>query len=208
MEGSFKVKNYPMIAGFILGNLWILHLIFFGDAPDLAWAKDLSKAIPAAVAATILAVAISELISGEAKAVLVFRKRRNPLPGSRAFSEFGPKDPRVNMNVIASRYGNPSLPVLPDEQNKLWYKILKLNESRPSVGYAHQYYLLMRDLTFVTVLLGIATIIFAVATHASMHVCLIVGAMLLGELLLAMRSATSLAYDLVRNALAEESAKP
>jgi len=105
MEAAFKVKNYPIIAGFVFGNLWILHLVFWGDAPDLSWAQDLTKLIPSGVAATVFAVAISELLDANWKFRLVFRKWTNPMPGTEAFSEFGPNDPRVDMTVLTKRFG-------------------------------------------------------------------------------------------------------
>jgi len=76
------------------------------------------------------------------------------------------------------------------------------------VAYAHQYFLLMRDLTFVTLFLIVAAALIALVTKASLDQWLTVGVMLVGEFLLAMRTAESLGIEFVRNALAEESAKP
>jgi hypothetical protein len=206
VEASFKVKNLPMIAGYIFGNLWILYLIIWGHAPDLRWTGDLSKVIPAGVASTIVAVALTELIGGDWKARLVFRKWTNPLPGSEAFTEYGPNDARVDMDVLKKRFG--ALPKENAEQNRLWYKILKLNETRPSVAYAHQYWLLMRDLASITPFLIVATGIAAYVKDVPPKGWGVAVAMLIAELLLAIGSACSLGEDLVRNVLAEESAKP
>jgi hypothetical protein len=65
----------------------------------------------------------------------------------------------------------------------------------------------MRDLTFLTLLLMPLATIGSVATRASGDVWLTLAAMLVAEFLLGMRAAESLAVDLVRNVLAEESAR-
>ena len=206
MEAAFKVKNHPYLAGFVLGNLWVLSLLFFDHIPDLGWTSDFSTLLPAGLASTILVIAVTEVVGGETKARLVFRKWTNPLPGCSAFTEFGPRDPRVDMRVLVERFG-PVLPTEPGAQNKLWYRLLKLNEERPSIAYAHQYYLLMRDITFVTVLLIVAAVVAALVAGSGADDWLVAAALLVGEFLLAMRAAESLGRDLVRNVLAEESAK-
>lgn len=207
MEGALKVKNYPLIAGFLFGNLWLLHAIIFGRAPDIGWMKDLSTAIPSGVAATILGVAMNELMRGEFKARFLFMRWTNPLPGTRAFTEFAPGDPRIDLMVLTKRFGKPDLPTAPEDQNKLWYRIMKANESRPSVAYAHQYYLLMRDLTFVTGILAVATLIVLALTRSASGIWLVAMGFVAGELALSVRAGRSLAHEFVCNALAEESAK-
>lgn len=207
MEGALKVKNYPLVAGFLFGNLWLLHQIIFGRALDLAWFRDLSTAIPSGVAATIVGVAVNELMRGEFKARLLFLRWTNALPGTRAFTELAPGDPRIDLTVLAKRFGKPDLPTAAEEQNKLWYRIMKANESRPSVAYAHQYYLLMRDLTFVTAILALITVVVLVVMRSAPGVWLVTLAFIAAELALSVSSGRSLANDFVRNALAEESAK-
>jgi hypothetical protein len=72
MDGALKVKNYPLLAGFLFGYLWLLHLVILGRAPDIGWLKDFSMALPTGVAATIIGVALNELVAGSAKVRLLF----------------------------------------------------------------------------------------------------------------------------------------
>jgi hypothetical protein len=112
------------------------------------------------------------------------------------------------MNVLVKRYGTPALPTSPDEQNKLWYRIMKGNESKPSVAYAHQYYLLMRDLSFSTVLLAATTLGVVTVVQPGAGAVLVAAGLLAAELVLTVSAGRSLARDFVLNTLAEESAKP
>ena len=89
------------------------------------------------------------------KAVLVYRRFVDPLPGTEAFTEHGPADTRVDMKALGKKYG--PLPDDANEQNRLWYKLSKVVGGRPSVAEAHRGFLLTRDLasiSFVVVPLG------------------------------------------------------
>ncbi len=210
MESSLKFKNLPILGGYIFGNLWLLYLIILGHVPDLAWTNDVAKLVPAGAAATVIALVFSELLSSKLKARLVFRKRTHPLPGTEAFSKYGPGDPRVDMDVLMRRFGSPStnaLPEEPEKQNALWYKIYKLNESRPTVLYANQYWLLTRDIAAVSTLLFAIMAVAAFIVNAALQVWSVAALLLLAELVLAIGTSASLARDLVCNVLAEESAK-
>jgi hypothetical protein len=116
------------------------------------------------------------------------------------------------MEVLKKRFGKKKFVGLPGkenpkEQNKLWYKILKLNESKPSVSFAHQHFLLMRDIASVTPLLMVAAVVAAFIRNVPAPVWALFSLILAAELILAIGSARSLGCDLVRNVLAEESAK-
>ncbi len=205
MDGSFKIKNYPILGGYILVNLWLLYLIFWGARPDVGFFKDLQSLLPAGIAATLIAVAFSELISGETKARLVYRRWKYPLPGYRAFSEHTEKDPRIDRKVLEKRYGK--LPNKEEAENKLWFKLSKLNEARPSVAYAHRFYLLMRDLAWVTLLQIVIAVAAAIYTNANLEHWIKSVGILLAEFFIAIRTAASFGVEFVRNVLAEESAR-
>ena len=76
---------------------------------------------------------------------------RHPLPGSRAFTKLGPADPRVDMNKIDDRYG--PLPVDPEMQNVLLYRIYSAHATCTGVLDAHRSYLAVRDIGVINLLM-------------------------------------------------------
>ena len=85
------------------------------------------------------------IVTSDFKAVLVYWKWRNPLPGHEAFTVHGREDSRVDMNAVEAEHG--PLPTDPAEQNLLWYQLSKATADRASVDEAHYAWLLTRDLT-------------------------------------------------------------
>jgi hypothetical protein len=90
-----------------------------------------------------LAVANS-LVDVETKYRLVFLRWHHALPGHRAFTEYGPRDPRVDMSKVKGVLGG-TLPSDPDEQNATWYALFKNVENEPPVLSVHRDFLLLRD---------------------------------------------------------------
>jgi len=107
-----------------------------------------------------LSVIFVGLIHSNRKAVLVFWRRKNPLPGCRAFSEIAPNDPRINMDTINEMYPE-GLPEDPQDQNAAWYKLYHQHKNKPTVYDAHRFFLLTRDLAALTFVL----IPFCVVAH-------------------------------------------
>jgi len=91
----------------------------------------------------------------------VFLRRRDPLPGSEAFTKHALSDPRVDMAALERSFG--PLPVTPREQNALWYKMYKSVGSEPAVSQVHRAFLFTRDYACLTLvaflILGIAGLI-------------------------------------------------
>ena len=85
------------------------------------------------------------IVTSDFKAVLVYRKWRDPLPGHEAFTVHGREDRRVDMKALEAEHG--PLPTDPVAQNQLWYKLSKATADRASVDEAHYAWLLTRDLT-------------------------------------------------------------
>lgn len=95
------------------------------------------------------------IVTSDFKAVLVYWKWRNPLPGHEAFTVHGPKDSRVDMRALETKHG--PLPTDPTEQNQLWYKLSRATADRASVDEAHYAWLLTRDLTNLSLALLIVS---------------------------------------------------
>lgn len=99
--------------------------------------------LPVGLAILVTTVANS-LVDVEAKYRLVFLRWRHALPGHRAFTECGLRDPRVDMAKVKRLLGN-KLPTDPDEQNATWYALFKHVENTPPVLSVHRDFLLLRD---------------------------------------------------------------
>lgn len=93
----------------------------------------------------LLLFVLNGIVSSDFKAILSFWRFKNPLPACRAFSFYADKDDRIDKNFLTSKFGQ--LPVLPKEQNSLWYKIYKKHQENPVVKKSHKDFLLARDIT-------------------------------------------------------------
>jgi hypothetical protein len=106
--------------------------------------------LPVGLAVLFTTVATS-LIDVEMKYRVVFLRWRHALPGHRAFSKYGPRDPRVDMKKVKQLLGN-KLPSDLDEQNAVWYGLFKQVENEPPVLGVHRDFLLLRDYAALAVL--------------------------------------------------------
>lgn len=160
-EPNLKIKNAPQLWVFLSANILILCGLvlpeYFTKDFDIVF---IIKALGVSIAPLLLFL-LNGLISSHQKAILVFWKLKNPLPGSEAFSKLSKNDTRIDRAKLKSLYG--SLPKSPIEQNKLWYKIYKKNSSNTIVSDSHRAFLLARDLASLCVLfviiLGIPVLI-------------------------------------------------
>jgi hypothetical protein len=101
-----------------------------------------------AILLPLLTVILNGILPNNLKAILVFWKIKDPLPGSRVFTNLALKDPRIDLEKIRQKYGD--LPSLPNEQNRLWYKIYKQHQSKITIVESHKDFLLTRDLASVS----------------------------------------------------------
>jgi hypothetical protein len=159
MALSLKDTNKPLLAAVMALNLAVFYAaakngaVFTGDWPALLHgATDL---VPGVFGLVIIGILNAQL-SGDAKAMLVFGRWHNALPGCRAFTKYGPADSRIDMGAIERAHG--PLPQDPQQQNKLWYRLYKSVGADPSVSQAHREFLFARDYAclslFALILLG------------------------------------------------------
>ena len=97
-------------------------------------------------------IVLEGIIHSNHKAMLVFWRRKNPLPGCRAFSDIAPNDPRISMEHLKKMYPE-GMPENPKEQNAAWYDLYKQHQNKPIVYDAHRFFLLTRDLAVMTFIL-------------------------------------------------------
>lgn len=152
-ETSLKKKNNSYLWSFFLFNLLVFLTLFFVTHFQTI-VKDYRAMFTARNSGVILMPIILFIINGlltsQQKAVLVFWKLKDPLPGSKAFSVYSNKDPRIDLAKLQSVYG--TLPTDAAEQNRLWYKIYRKNNTEVSVENSHREFLLGRDLVSITFL--------------------------------------------------------
>ncbi len=129
-------------------NIALLISFFFAENIDVILSDFKSiltiRTLGLLIAPLILFI-VNGLLTPEIKASLVFWKAKNALPGCRSFSVLAKKDNRIDIKRLSELYG--PLPVRSQKQNKLWYKIYKLNRDDKAIQSSHRRFLLGRDLT-------------------------------------------------------------
>lgn len=157
---ALKTQNIPLILLFIAWclTLYILFLVGFNDF----WKEFIAlfnqvnaKKGIFITTSPLISFVLSGFISSDLKANIVFWKMKNPLPGSRAFTEIGPNDPRVDAAVLKKKL--KTIPSEPEDQNRVWYKIYKKVQGKKSVDLSHKNFLLARELAAISFLFLIFT---------------------------------------------------
>lgn len=156
-DEPLKQKNLPRIGTFLVGYGAVLAWFYFGmpslsDAARAATPADWLRAA-GVTAAPLVAIPINWLAGSSLKAILVFWRHKHVLPSHR-FMELALKDPRVNLERLRSGNGG-TLPVSADAQTRLWNQFYRRHEADPAVRSNHQDYLLLREMTWLSVLMGV-----------------------------------------------------
>jgi len=117
---------------------------------------------PGAISLAIIALArlvLLGLVPARMRDRLIHWRWRHPLPGSRAFTKFGPAEPRVDLAKLERIYG--PLPTDPGDQGPLFYKIYSAHAGSIGVLDAHKSYLAARDIGTINLLMFILLPTFA-----------------------------------------------
>jgi hypothetical protein len=153
-----KSRVYWRTRAYLLLGLTLIVWVDFGapttgiqlrTIPAPAW-------ITAAVTTvfSVLVVAIDSLPGPNLKAFLVFWRRKDPLPGARAFDKASlDRDTRIDRERLRGVVGG-TFPRAAKEQNSTWYRLYKSVQTDVAVEAMHYHYLLFRDFTWVSVVLG------------------------------------------------------
>ncbi|MDM1068749.1 MULTISPECIES: hypothetical protein [unclassified Myroides] len=204
-EVNLKAKNTPQLWILLSANILIICGVFFPlYFKEITQEFDvifILKGLGASIAPLLLFL-LNGLLSSNQKAVLVFWKFKNPLPGSVAFSRISKEDPRIDRKKLKEIYG--SLPKNPLDQNKLWYKIYRKNSLDIVISESHRAFLLARDLTSLCflfiVFIGLPAILIASRPISVYYFCF-----LLVQYLLVVKGAQNRGRRFVANVLAKES---
>ena len=152
---DLKKQNRYLIFAFVAINAFIFWCVWNGFYQYSGVEKwlDALKSFSAvgAVLVPLITIFINGLISAHWKSVLVFVRIKNPLPGSRAFTEVYKTDARIDRSALEAKLGE--FPVDPDKQNALWYGLYTKHQDKTQVLGAHKVWLLTRDLTGISFLM-------------------------------------------------------
>lgn len=147
-----KSEYQIWLFGFLVVNLMVFAVVAYigldGIPHAIQWVKSHWESLSMVGLGVVVTTIISNLVSPQLKAVLVFWRWPNPLPGHRAFTRYLVKDPRIDPNRLSVKVGD--FPIDPSEQNRLWYQIYRRHESEPRVIGAHKDFLLTRDITWLS----------------------------------------------------------
>ena len=156
MSGKYLKKgNIPTITLYLIWNV-ALFLVLSNETSG-SWdsikghmeklkAKDslLSLLMPLVLTVT------SGFLPASWKAILVFWKIKNPLPGSRVFTSLSKYDPRIDQSLLTTLIGK--VPATPQDENALWYRWYKEVQDKLIVQESHKQFLLNRDLAAISFL--------------------------------------------------------
>lgn len=204
MKISLKAQNQPYIIAVIGLNVVAAYGLITISAPTFAEIVAGWNVVFASVGPVLLGVAalvLNNVVDPVTKARFVYWNWRSPYPSSKAFSDLGPRDPRVNMTALETRHA--PLPKDAFAQNILWYSLLQAHADEPSISRSHKESLFLRDyavLGFIFLPLGLLVGFFRSWDDMSMTYA----GLLLVQLGLTLVAARQAGHRLVCNVLALE----
>lgn len=149
---SLKRRNMLwLVAVGIVDVVVLLVLAFHRPIEDFTADKVTALRSSLTVLLPVPILFLSYFFSHSQKAVIVFWRIRNPMPGSRAFSVHAPADARIDLGALEKNVGE--FPNDERAQNSMWYRLYKLVENDVSVLESHQSYLMFRDIAAMSALL-------------------------------------------------------
>jgi hypothetical protein len=209
---SLKEQNAWLIRAVVIAHLvtfaWIalkpLQLISLSRGELLTRLE--ASALPGTVSLGMIMIAALILLGAlpaKWRDRLIHLRWSNPLPGARAFSVFGPDSSRVDMTMLASKYG--TLPSAAAEQDRLFYKIYSEHRDETGVLDAHRSYLAARDIGTINAILAITLPWIALWATGDWQRCAVYMLIMLGAYLLCAVAAKNYGARMVENVLATAS---
>ena len=102
---SLKTQNIPLIILYLIFNFTILFVIYKNGSFDLNSFNNMFRELSQKdgiffILLPVLLIVLQGFISSKIKEILVFWKRKNRLPGCRAFSKYLKEDNRINKKKL------------------------------------------------------------------------------------------------------------
>lgn len=149
---GLKSRNVKWMVGVLLLDIIVIFTLAFpAQVEEINLTTMAALRLTLSAALPFLAILFSTLITSNLKAITVFWRFKNPLPGSRAFSIYAAQDARIDINALRKNVG--TFPSDAREQNVKWYKLYKLVESEKSVEDSQSNFLLFREVASSSLLL-------------------------------------------------------
>jgi hypothetical protein len=210
MTKSLKQEVRPQLATVLVANLLVFGVLITTHVLALpAIQRDFASAVKSvglSAVALALCTILTEQFGQATKARIVFWRWTDPLPGSRAFTDIGPSDPRIDMGDIGRAIGE--LPTEPKAQNALWYKFSRKVEQEPMVRDVHRLFLFARDYACLSILFVLSLGPLAVWRLGHSAPSLIYWLLLVAQYLLARNAAANTGRRFVATVLAAQVSGP
>ncbi len=210
MGKSLKEENQKSLWVFYSINIVLYISIFILGEFDVSDFKNLltqfiSKNGWLFLIGPVIVSIANGLLNSNIKAILVFWRVKNVLPGCRSFTKLAPNDPRIDMESLKTKIDK--FPIAPKDQNTVWYKLSKLHEEKLSVRNSHKQYLLLRDITSFSSLILLLTFISHFFFEISVKIILIYLSLLIIQYIITAYAGRVYGNRFVCNVLAEESSR-
>ena len=205
-ERSLKSLNMKWLV--LLAAADVLFVLLF-VSPNLLNGVTLTQiGIGRVLTTTVMPVVVLLIVNvlpHDVKSMLVYWKPLGVLPGSEAFTKYGPRDPRIDMAALKKNVG--ALPRESTEQNTKWYKLYKQVPNEPEVQEAHKLFLMYRDMAVLSLpLMALVPLSLNVASVSNSTLALAAGLFVVQYLLTALSARWS-GIRFVCNVLAIHSAR-
>lgn len=205
-ERSLKSLNMKWLV--LLAASDVLAVLFF-IAPEVVSGASLTQVGIGRVLTTtvvpVIVLLIVNVLPHDVKSALVYWKPLGVLPGTEAFTKYGPADPRINMAALKKNVG--TLPANPTEQNAKWYKLYKQVSNEPDVTEAHKLFLMYRDMAVMSLALIVLVPVALLAVHATYSAPWVAAGVFAVQFLVTALSARWSGIRFVCNVLAVHSAR-
>lgn len=157
---SIKSQILPMLVAALVADVLIIATVAGVIGADSVSVVN-AKPFGFAAILPVLVLLLVNVVPAAWRDRLGHLRWKSPLPGNRVFTEYGPHDDRIDMDVLVRTHG--PLPTVPNEQNALWYKLYKEVRDEVSIVESQRRYLLFRDLATMSLMLLLACPSLAIA---------------------------------------------
>lgn len=147
-ERSLKSLNVKWLVSMALADAIVIFLFIVSEVAKDAWTTVAVVRSLGTVVLPVVVLLIVNVLPYNVKAVLVYWKPLGWLPGSEAFTKYGPADERIDMVSLKKHVGE--LPTEPREQNSKWFNLYKLVENQTEVAAAQKDFLMYRDMAVIS----------------------------------------------------------